>query len=187
MSALRNIRRERAALALYAGKSDREAMEAAGYVYSPANGRRLRNSPDIKARLCELFAAETPFVMLDALRARREREALAYARMADYYDDVLDDDGKPTGELRFKGFARLTDAQIAAIAAFKQTKLGVEIKLYDKDAALRAIEARVEPLVDGLARPAPAAQKPEQEAAAPGDEWLAIVRPEFSAPASKPN
>jgi hypothetical protein len=121
-------------------------MEEAGLVYSPANGRRFRNSPDIRRRLKELFEADRPFMALDALRARREREAVAYARMDAYFEDVVGDDGKPTGEVRFKGFARLTDQQVAAIASFKPTKLGYEIKLHDKNASLSAIQARVDPL-----------------------------------------
>lgn len=137
--------RERGALALYAGKSDKEAMEAAGLVYSPANARRFRNSPDVRARLLELFNADRPFLLLDALRAKREREAIAYARIGSYFEDVTGTDGKPTGAVQFKGFAALSDAQIAAIASIKQTKAGVEIKLHDKDASLRAIEARVDP------------------------------------------
>ena len=156
MSRIRS-NREKGALALYAGKSEQEAMEAAGLVYSPANGRRFRNSPDVRDRLKELFEADRPFLVLEALRARREREALAYARMGDYFEDVLDEQGKPTGETKFKGFAALTDQQIAAIAAIKPTKAGIEIKLYDKNASLAAIEARVEPMVrqveDGEERP----------------------------------
>ncbi len=143
MSRIRS-NRERGALALYVGKSEQEAMEAAGLIYSPANGRRFRNSPDVRARLKELFEADKPFLMLEALRARREREALAYARMDSYFEDEVGSDGKPCG-VRFKGFGNLTDAQVAAIASFKPTKLGYEIKLHDKDASLRAIERRVEP------------------------------------------
>lgn len=145
MSRIRS-NRERGALALYTGKSEKEAMEAAGLTYSPANGRRFRNSPDVRARLLELFEADRPFVALEALRARRERQALAYARMDSYFKDTVDEAGKPTGEIEFKGFAALTDEQIAAIASIKPTKLGYEIKLHDKDSSLRAIEARVDPL-----------------------------------------
>lgn len=145
MSQIRH-NRERGALALYAGKSDKEAMEAAGLVYSPANARRFRNSPDVRARLLDLFTADRPFLLLDALRAKREREAIAYARIGSYFEDETDLEGKPTGDVRFKGFAALTDEQIAAISSIKQTKAGVEIKLHDKDASLRAIEARVDPL-----------------------------------------
>lgn len=146
MTALRNHRREKAALALYAGKSVKEAMDEAGFVYSAANGRRLRNSPDVRARLRELFESDRPFLVLDALRARREREHIAYARMANYYEDVVDDKGQPTGDRQFKGFAKLTDGEVAAIKSIKETKLGTVIELFEKDAALRAIEARVDPL-----------------------------------------
>lgn len=145
MSRIRS-NRERGAIALYVGKSEPEAMAEAGLVYSPANARRFRNSPDVKARLFELFTADRPFLLLDALKAKREREAIAYARMGSYFQDTKGADGKPTGEVEFKGFAALTDAQVAAIASIKQTKNGVEIKLHDKDASLRAIEARVDPL-----------------------------------------
>ena len=149
---LKNARRERGAIALYTGKSDKEAMEAAGYVYSAPNGRRFRNSPDIRQRLRELFEADRPFLLLDALECRNERRAIIKARMSNYYEDVLDDQGMPTvddkGEpvMRFKGFAKLTDEQVAAIASIKQTKAGYEIKLHEKDASLRAREARVDPL-----------------------------------------
>jgi len=143
---LRNWRREQGALALYAGKSDKEAMEAGGLKWSPANGRRFRNSPDIRARLKELFEADRPYLLLDALKCRRERQAIAHARMSNYFEDALGADGQPTGEIRFKGFARLTDEQVAAIASIKPTKAGYEIKLHDKDSSLRAIEARVDPV-----------------------------------------
>jgi hypothetical protein len=143
---LKNWKREQGALALYAGKSDKEAMEVAGLKWSPANGRRFRNSPDIRSRLKDLFEADRPFFVLDALRAKREREAIAYARISSYFEDEIGDDGKPTGDIKFKGFANLTDEQVAAISSIKQTKLGYEIKLHDKDAALRAIQARVDPL-----------------------------------------
>lgn len=144
MSRIRS-NREKGALALYAGKSEREAMEAAGLVYSPANGRRFRNSPDVRTRLKSLFEADRPFFLLEALRARREREALAYARMDSYFEDVIGLDGKTKG-IRFKGFDRLTDAQVAAIKSVKETKLGTVIELFEKDASLRAIEARVDPI-----------------------------------------
>ena len=139
--------RDKGAVALYLGKSDKEAMQAAGLNYSPANGRRFRCSADVRARLKELFDADRPFLFLEALRARREREALAYARMGSYFEDVLDEHGKATGAVKFKGFTNLTDEQIAAIASFKPTKLGFELKLHDKDSSLKAIEQRVEPQV----------------------------------------
>lgn len=163
MSRIRS-NREKGALALYAGKSEQEAMTAAGLAYSPANGRRFRNSPDVRSRLKELFEADKPFLVLEALRARRERQALAYARMDAYFEDVVDDNGKPTGAVKFKGFQSLTDEQIAAIASFKPTKLGFEIKLHDKDSSLRAIEARVDPL------PARAGSKDDEQDDVPSEQ-----------------
>lgn len=121
-------------------------MQAAGLVYSPANARRFRNSPDIRQRMRSLFEADRQFLLLDALRAKREREHIAYARISNYFEDVLDAQGNPTGERRFKGFDKLSDSEVAAIKSIKETKLGTVIELFEKDAALRAIEARVDPL-----------------------------------------
>ncbi len=154
--------RERGALALYAGKSEQEALEAAGLVYSPANGRRFRNSPDVRDRLRHLFEADRPFLVLDALRARREREALAFSNIKNYLTPVLDGEGKPTGEMAIKDITALPDDLTKAIKKIKPTKLGYEIELYDKDASLRAIEARVDPVgadhreASSEDRPAPA-------------------------------
>jgi len=155
--------RDKGALALYVGKSDKEAMEAAGLIYSAANARRFRSSSDVRARLKELFDADRPFLFLEALRARREREALAYARMASYFEDAVDEQGKPTGGLRFKGFAALSDEQVAAIASIKQTKLGIELKLHDKNASLQAIEQRVEPQVAATVAPDDQADRDEPQ------------------------
>lgn len=139
--------RMKGADALYSGKSEKEAMEAAGLVYSPANARRFRNSLDIRERMRALFEGDRQFLLLDALRAKREREHIAYARISNYFEDVLDGEGKPTGERRFKGFGSLSDCEVAAIKSIKETKLGTVIELFEKDAALRAIEARVDPVV----------------------------------------
>src|SRR5258706_14827250 len=171
---LKNWKREQGALALYAGKSDKEAMEAAGLKWSAANGRRFRNSPDIRQRLRELFEVDRPFLVLDALRAKREREAIAYARMDAYFEDVIGADGKPCG-VRFKAFANLTDQQIAAIASFKPTKLGYEIKLHDKDSSLRAIEARVDPLPHGAGKGDDPEDDAPSEQVARWDEPSAVV------------
>lgn len=140
------INRQRGAEALYAGRSEKEAMELAGLVYSPANARRFRNSPDIRQRMRSLFEADRQFLLLDALRAKREREHIAYARISNYFEDAVDAAGEPTGARRFKGFDKLTDSQVAAIKSIKETKLGTVIELFEKDASLRAIEARVDPL-----------------------------------------
>ena len=71
---MNNIRsnRERGAVALYAGKSEEEAMAEAGLVYSPANARRFRNSRDVRDRLREMFEADRRFFHADAQRAISE-------------------------------------------------------------------------------------------------------------------
>ncbi len=147
MSAIRNPRRERFALEFYAGKTPLEAMALAGYVPAAANARRMANSPDVRRRVSELFEAERGFSAIEAVRARRERAALAYSNIADYFEEKLDADGRPTGKVGLKDFTKLPRELTAAIKEIKPTKLGFAITLHDKDASLRAIEARVDPVL----------------------------------------
>ena len=55
MGALRNQKRERFAIERASGKPRMVAMEIAGYKPAEANARKLDNSPDIKARVTELY------------------------------------------------------------------------------------------------------------------------------------
>ena len=147
MSSIRNPKRERFALEYYAGKSPLEAMTLAGYVPAPANARRMANSPDVRKRVSELFEAERGFVAVEAMRARRERECLAYSNIADYFEEKRDADGRMTGKVGLKDFTKLPRALTAAIKEIKPTKLGFAITLHEKDSSLRAIETRVDPVV----------------------------------------
>lgn len=150
-----NRKRERFTLELYAGKTPLEAMETAGYKPRPENARRLANSPEVRARLAELFAEERHLLQAEAMRARRERDVIAYSNIANYFEPVLGDDGKPTGRIRVKDFTGLPREIAAAIQSIKPTKLGWEIKLHNKDAALRAIEKRVETALELVPEPQP--------------------------------
>lgn len=138
-----NRKLERFVLELYAGKTPLEAMEIAGYKPRPENARRLANSPEVRARLSGFFAQERNLIEVEAMRARRERDIIAYSNIANYFEPVLEN-GKPTGRVRVKDFTKLPREIAAAIQSIKPTKLGWEIKLHDKDSALRAIERRVE-------------------------------------------
>lgn len=148
-----NRKRERFILELYRGKPPQEAAEIAGYKPDHANSYRLANDPEVRARIAELYERERNFIQIEAMRARRERDIIAYSNIANYFEPVMDNDGKPTGRLRVKDFTSLPREVAAAIKSIKPTKLGWEITLHDKDAALRAIEKRVEPAID---------QQPEQ-------------------------
>lgn len=143
-----NPKIERFALELYAGKTPLEAMEIAGYKPRPENARRLANSPEVRARLSTFFAQERNLVEIEVMRVRRERDCIAYSNIANYFEPVMEA-GKPTGRVRVKDFTQLPREIAAAIQSIKPTKLGWEIKLHDKDAALRAIEKRLEMTVAG--------------------------------------
>lgn len=138
-----NRKLERFVLELYAGKTPLEAMEIAGYTPSAPNARRLANSPEVRERLSIFFAQERNLIEIEAMRARRERDCIAYSNIANYFEPVMEG-GKPTGRVRVKDFTQLPREVAAAIQSIKPTKLGWEIKLHDKDASLRAIEKRVE-------------------------------------------
>ena len=159
-----NPRVERFALELYAGKTPLEAMEIAGYKPSAPNARRLANSPDVRARLATFFAQERNLIEVEVMRVRRERDCIAYSNIANYFEPVLEN-GKPTGRVRVKDFTQLPREIAAAIQSIKPTKLGWEIKLHDKDAALRAIEKRLELAMTGDTELLPTAKlgKKEQE------------------------
>lgn len=138
-----NRKLERFVLELYAGKTPLEAMEIAGYKPRAENARRMANSPEVRGRLSTFFSQERNLIEIEAMRARRERDCVAYSNISNYFEPVLDH-GKPTGRLRVKDFTQLPREIAAAIQSIKPTKLGWEIKLHDKDSSLRAIERRVE-------------------------------------------
>lgn len=158
-----NRKLERFVLELYAGKTPLEAMEAAGYTPRPENARRLANSPEVRERLSTFFSQERNMIEIEAMRVRRERDCIAYSNIANYFEPVIEN-GKPTGRVRVKDFTQLPREIAAAIQSIKPTKLGWEIKLHDKDAALRAIERRVESQLGDEAQllPAPKLGKKEQ-------------------------
>lgn len=153
-----NRKVERFVLELYAGKTPLEAMEIAGYKPSPANARRMANSPEVRARLSTFFAQERNLVEIEVMRARRERDCIAYSNIANYFEPVMEN-GNPTGRVRVKDFTQLPREIAAAIQSIKPTKLGWEIKLHDKDSALRAIEKRLEQALEGQVHHEPAAVK----------------------------
>jgi hypothetical protein len=159
-----NRKIERFVLELYAGKTPLEAMEVAGYKPRPENARRLANSPEVRQRLTTFFSQERNMIEIEAMRVRRERDIIAYSNIANYFEPVVEN-GRATGRVRVKDFTKLPREIAAAIQSIKPTKLGWEIKLHDKDAALRAIERRVEAALAGESELLPTARlgKKEQE------------------------
>jgi hypothetical protein len=151
----RNLKRERFALELYAGKHATEAYVIAGYEAGktslPHNARRLARDPDIKRRIEKMFAEERGYAEIEAARCRRERRIIAFSDVANYFEPSLDPEGKPTGKVRIKDFTKLPRELTAALKSIRPTKLGWEIALHDKDSSLRAIEERVDPKPDASA------------------------------------
>lgn len=159
-----NRKLERFVLELYAGKTPLEAMEIAGYTPRPENARRLANSPEVRERLSAFFSQERNMIEIEAMRVRRERDCIAYSNIANYFEPVMEN-GKPTGRIKVKDFTQLPREIAAAIQSIKPTKLGWEIKLHDKDAALRAIERRVEAALGDEAQLLPTAKLGKKEQA----------------------
>jgi hypothetical protein len=143
----KNFKRDRFALELYAGKPVVEAHEIAGFKPGKggANARKLANSADIRRRIGQMFAEERGYAEIEAMRARRERHILAYSDITNYFEHVIDVDGKPTGRVKIKDFTKLPRELTAAIRTIKPTKFGWELGLHDKDSSLRSIEDRVDP------------------------------------------
>lgn len=159
-----NRKLERFVLELYAGKTPLEAMAAAGYTPRPENARRLANSPEVRERLSTFFSQERNMIEIEAMRVRRERDCIAYSNIANYFEPVMEGN-KPTGRIKVKDFTQLPREIAAAIQSIKPTKLGWEIKLHDKDAALRAIERRVEAALGDEAQLLPAQKLGKKEQA----------------------
>lgn len=161
MPVLRNPKHEKFAQELAAQRPAAEAYVTAGYADNPAstphNARRLRNTPDIQARVKELAleGAELAGVHLGAIL--HETGKLAFANMLDYVR--IGTDGLPYVDL-----SALTREQAAAIAEVtvdtiaatrkKREVTRVKFKLHDKLGALgnlaKMIGGESDPMADAV-------------------------------------
>jgi len=111
------------------------AMLAAGYVPALPNGRKLRNRPDVNARVLQLRKANAEFVCADIGRIVQEQASIAFADIRDFYD------WKPDG-LTLKDLSALPRTLTCAIRKIRFDKEGrAHIELHDKGAALAALQS----------------------------------------------
>jgi hypothetical protein len=87
---------------------------------------------DIKSRVASLQAEVRAKSDITKERVLGELEAIMDSKISDY----LDFDGL---FLKFKPFSELTDKQIRAVEAIKETKYGVELKLHGKNWTIERI------------------------------------------------
>ena len=76
MAALKNLQHERFCQGLLAGKTQKQAYADAGYVPSKYNASRLKNTPEITARMAELNerAAERVMVTRETIAAQLDED-----------------------------------------------------------------------------------------------------------------
>lgn len=146
------------------------AMAAAGYVPALANGRRLRNDPEVVARVKQLRKAHADFVCADIGRIVQEQASIAYADIRDYYD--FGDAGEP----RLKNLNALPRTLTCAIRKLKFDKNGnAHIELHDKATALAALQSyRDQVPGDNAGREAPKDQ-PARPVPYEHDDWAGLV------------
>lgn len=147
------------------------AMAASGYVPALANGRRLRNDPEVVARVKQLRKAHADFVCADIGRIVQEQASIAYADVTNYYNFG------PNGEMTLKDLSKLPRSITCAIRKVRFDKNGnAHIELHDKPASLAAVASYRDQVPgdnagrEGNKDPVPAATAPYEH----GD-WAELV------------
>lgn len=157
MALLKNLRHERFAQELAAGKGVSEAFETAGFEPNRGNASRLKADENIQARVQEILESAALRVEITQARVLQELGKIGFAdirRAVQWYSQAnvaqVDDDADTEalieeGEIRFAvanqvelvSSDKIDDDTAAAIAEVKMTdKGGLSIKLHDKRAAL---------------------------------------------------
>lgn len=87
MPALRHVPHEVFALAIAENRPLLEAHKAAGYAPEPGNAKRIRNRPDVRARIDELRREAAEFANVRRVRVVLEVDRIGRANIADFYDE----------------------------------------------------------------------------------------------------
>lgn len=90
MPALRHVPHEVFALAIAENRPLLEAHKAAGYVPEPGNAKRIRNRPEVRARIDELRNEAAEFANVRRVRVVLEVDRVGRANTRDFYDEVGD-------------------------------------------------------------------------------------------------
>jgi len=86
MPALRHVPHVVFALAIAENVSLLEAHKAAGYAPEPGNAKRIRNRPDVRARIAELRNEAAEFANVRRVRVVLEVDRVGRANTRDFYD-----------------------------------------------------------------------------------------------------
>lgn len=156
MAALRNPRHESFCLGIIAQKSVINAFVDAGFVQSgtnDGNAFRLRNRPDVKARIAELQGAVAEEAVVSQADVLRELAKIGFSDIGDIFTD--------TGAL--KPVHLMNAATRGAVSAIKvktsrvpggepaDVEHTVEIKFWDKNSALEKVGKHLGMFTDKLA------------------------------------
>lgn len=87
MPALRHVPHEVFALAIAENRPLLEAHKEAGYVPEPGNAKRIRNRPEVRARINELRNEAAEFANVRRVRVVLEVDRVGRANTRDFYDD----------------------------------------------------------------------------------------------------
>lgn len=114
-----------------------EAYKTAGYVASHANARRLRNRPEVRARIDELAAEACEFADIRLKRVAVEVDRVGRANFQDLWEPLLDKDGnRVPGEYKLRDLTTMPRELTAAIAGLEWTEDGrPKVKMHDRNQA----------------------------------------------------
>ncbi len=153
MGALVNSRHETFAQLRAKGVKVKQAYEQAGFAPSDNNARRLNSHRAITRRIAEIHAKGAEKAAITQSRVLNELAKIAFADITQFVawgalpdpDATTSGKRKPGKQATTRQIVRLVDSAnlppeaLGAIQSIKQTKDGIEIKLYDKRAALADI------------------------------------------------
>src|SRR5437879_5754723 len=93
-----------------------EAYRTAGYVASHANARRLRQRPEVRARIEELAREAAEYLDIRVQRVAVEVDRVGRANFADFIEPALDKDGnRIAGAFKLRDLTELPREITAAI------------------------------------------------------------------------
>lgn len=114
-----------------------EAYRSIGFVPQVNNARRLRNRPEIRARIEELAAEASEFANIRIKRVAVEIDRVGRSNFRDFIEPVLDKDGKRIpGAFKLKDLTELPREITAAIKGLSYDSNGLpKLDLHDKSQA----------------------------------------------------
>lgn len=114
-----------------------EAYKTAGFVASHANARRLRNRPEVRARINELAAETAEYLDIRVQRVAVEVDRVGRANIIDVIEPVKDKDGNQVpGAYTIRDLTKLPREITAAIKGISYDSNGLpKIDMHDRNQA----------------------------------------------------